>query len=230
LGTPELESHYARSSGPSDVILVTDLRETAHRPLWARGIVSVKLNVLRLKGAIFFTSRTAGCALRHSAQEVEAIQQRVRKENPMFIQRLSGAFAALILLTCVAAAQDQTQDQGKVIKHVTVKNTSAASGKEMYTSYCAVCHGIDGKGDGPAASALKAPPTDLTTLSMNNGGKFPSLKISAAIRGDANVPAHGSKDMPVWGSLFREMSQGHEGEVQQRVANLTKYIESLQAK
>jgi len=30
--------------------------------------------------------------------------------------------------------------------------------------------------------------------------------------------------------LFRGMSQGHEGEVQQRVANLTRYIESLQAK
>ncbi len=148
----------------------------------------------------------------------------------MSVKKLGWIFAALILFTCAAAGQDQTQEQNKVIKHTTVKSTSPASGKEMYLSYCAVCHGEDGKGNGPAAGALKAQPTDLTMLSKNNEGKYPSLKVSAAIRGDANVPAHGTKDMPVWGSLFWGMSQGHEGEVQQRIANLTKYIESLQAK
>ena len=100
----------------------------------------------------------------------------------------------------------------------------------MYTSYCAVCHGTDGKGGGPAASALKVAPADLTMLSKSNGGKYPALKVTSAIRGESNLPAHGSKEMPVWGSLFRDMSDGHEGEVQQRVANLTEYIESLQAK
>ena len=140
-------------------------------------------------------------------------------------------FAALILLTCAAAAQDQTQNQtSKTIQHVPIQPTSAASGKDMYTTYCAVCHGTDGKGGGPAASALKVPPTDLTMLSKNNGGKFPSLKVTSAIRGEADLPAHGSKDMPVWGKLFWSMSRGHESEVQQRVANLTHYIETLQAK
>jgi len=150
----------------------------------------------------------------------------------MSMRKLSWIFAALIIFTCALAAQDQKQDQtgGTVIKHVPVKSTSAASGKEMYLSYCAVCHGTDGKGGGPAASALKVPPSDLSALSKDNGGKFPSLKVSGAIHGDANVPAHGSKEMPVWGSLFRVMSNGHEGEVQQRVANLTRYIETLQAK
>jgi mono/diheme cytochrome c family protein len=100
----------------------------------------------------------------------------------------------------------------------------------MYTTYCAVCHGTDGKGGGPAASALKVPPADLTTLSKNNGGKYPALRVTSAIRGDSDHPAHGTKEMPVWGSLFWGMSHGHTGEVQQRVANLTEYIESLQAK
>ena len=146
------------------------------------------------------------------------------------ITALGWIIAALLLLTCAAATQDQMQDQSKVVKHTTVKSTSAASGKEMFKSYCAVCHGEDGKGNGPAASALKTPPADLTLLSKNNGGKFPALKVSSAIRGDTNVPAHGTKDMPVWGSVFWSMSQGHESEVQQRVANLTNYIEGLQAK
>jgi len=70
----------------------------------------------------------------------------------------------------------------------------------------------------------------LTLLSKNNGGKYPDMKVASSIRGDANLPAHGSKDMPVWGKLFWGMSHGHEGEVQQRVANLNQYVESLQAK
>jgi|SRR5271165_2020017 len=149
----------------------------------------------------------------------------------MSTRKLSWMLAALIVLTYTVAAQDQTQNQSpKVIQHVPVKQTSAASGKEMYTTYCAVCHGTDGKGGGPAASALKVPPTDLTLLSKSNGGKYPALKVAGAIRGEANVPAHGSKEMPVWGSLFMNMSHGHESEVQQRVSNLSQYIESLQAK
>ena len=141
--------------------------------------------------------------------------------------------AAIIFSGAIMAgqtAQDKTQDQTKVIKHEAVKNTSSASGKEMFISYCAVCHGTDGKGGGPAANALKAPPADLTVLSRNNGGKYPSMKVSTAIRGDGGVTAHGSKEMPVWGSIFNAMSQGHGGVVQQRIANLTKYFESLQAK
>jgi len=121
------------------------------------------------------------------------------------------------------------QDSGTTIKHTTVKPTSAASGKEMYTQYCAVCHGKDGKGGGPAAEALKTPPADLTMLAKNNGGKFPSDHVAAVLRGEGG-PAHGSKDMPVWGPVFWQMSHGSTGEVHQRVANLTKFIESLQAK
>ena len=149
----------------------------------------------------------------------------------MFIKKLALIFTALIVITCTVAAQDQPQDQNqKVIQHANIQPTSPASGKEMYTTYCAVCHGTDGKGGGPAATALKVPPTDLTLLSKKNGGKYPALKVTSSIRNESALPAHGSKEMPVWGALFWSMSSGHEAEVQQRVANLSKYIESLQAK
>jgi mono/diheme cytochrome c family protein len=150
----------------------------------------------------------------------------------MPIKKLILIVPVLIAFNCMATAQDQTQDQPKTtIQHVTIKPTSPASGKEMYTNYCAVCHGTDGKGGGPAASALKTPPADLTMLSKNNGGKYPALKVTATIRGGtSNLPAHGSKEMPVWGPLFWGMSNGHEAEVHQRVTNLTQYVESLQAK
>lgn len=116
------------------------------------------------------------------------------------------------------------------MKVAPAQQTSPASGKEMFKAYCASCHGTDAKGDGPAASALKTPPADLTMLAKNNGGKFPADKVTAVLRGQANLAAHGNQEMPVWGKVFWRMSQGHEGEVQQRVANLTHYLESLQAK
>jgi mono/diheme cytochrome c family protein len=100
----------------------------------------------------------------------------------------------------------------------------------MFKSYCAVCHGTDGKGNGPAASAMKTPPGDLTLLSQKNGGKYPSAHVASVIHGQAGLAAHGSQDMPVWGPLFSSISQGHEAQVQQRIANLVGYIETLQAK
>lgn len=145
----------------------------------------------------------------------------------MSTRKLIWILGALIVLALTLGAQEQPKT---TIKHVPIKPTSAASGQEMYKTYCAVCHGTDGKGGGPAAEALKTPPTDLTLLSKNNGGQYPSMKVAATIRGEANLPAHGSKEMPVWGKLFWSMSGGHEAEVQQRVTNLNSYIESLQAK
>lgn len=143
---------------------------------------------------------------------------------------VAAVLAAFALLAVAQQTQPQDQSTEKVIKHVPVKPTSPASGEEMYVNYCAVCHGRDGKGGGPAASALKTAPTDLTKLAAGNDGKYPALHVSSVIRGEANLPAHGSKEMPVWGPLFWRMSQGHEGEVQQRIANLNSYIESLQGK
>jgi mono/diheme cytochrome c family protein len=144
-----------------------------------------------------------------------------------FLKRSLTIVAGLVIPAMMASAQDQPKTE---IKHVPIKQTSAASGQEMYKNYCAVCHATDGKGNGPAAEALKVPPTDLTTLAEKNGGKYPALKVSAIIRGEETLAAHGSKDMPIWGKLFWSMSNGHEAEVQQRVANLNKYIESLQKK
>jgi mono/diheme cytochrome c family protein len=147
-------------------------------------------------------------------------------------RKLIWVFAVLAVFALALTAQNQPQaaQSQTVIKHVPIKQTSAASGEEMYNSYCAACHGRDGKGNGPAASALKSGPSDLTTLSSKNGGKYPSMKVSSVIRGEDVVASHGSRDMPIWGKLFWSISEGSDAEVLQRVANLNKYIESIQAK
>ena len=134
---------------------------------------------------------------------------------------------SLVAFGVAVSAQDKPE---KEIKHIPIKSTSPASGVDMYQTYCAVCHGKDGRGEGPAASALKVPPTDLTLLAQKNGGKYPTMKVVTTIRGEEPLPAHGSKDMPIWGKLFWSLSGGHEAQVQQRVSNLNSYIESLQKK
>ena len=135
-----------------------------------------------------------------------------------------------VMISAFAGAQSAPAQTPPVVKHVPITNASSSSGKEMFNSYCAVCHGADAKGNGPAASAMKAQPTDLTTLAQKNAGKYPAAHVAAVIRGQATLPSHGSQDMPMWGQLFSSISQGHEGEVQQRTANLVNYIEGLQAK
>jgi mono/diheme cytochrome c family protein len=136
---------------------------------------------------------------------------------------LCGSF---LLIAIIVHAQDDKPQ----LKHVPAPVTSATSGKEMFKSYCASCHGPSAKGDGPAAAALKSAPSDLTLLTKSNSGKFPSERVMSILRGQATVTAHGNRDMPVWGPVFWHISQGHESEVQQRIVNLTRYIESLQAK
>ena len=136
----------------------------------------------------------------------------------------------LVMISALAIAQDSAAQAAPTVKHVPITSAPSNSGKEMFNSYCAVCHGKDAKGSGPAAPAMKTPPTDLTTLAQKNGGKYPAAHVAAVIRGQSATPSHGSQDMPMWGPLFSSISQGHEAQVQQRVANLAKYIETLQAK
>lgn len=114
------------------------------------------------------------------------------------------------------------------VKKIPAPYTSPSSGKDMYIAYRAACHGKDGTGDGPAAPALKSAPTDLTLLAAKNGGKFPESHVVQTIKGDSATPSHGSKDMPVWGPIFRAMGTTSDSVVQLRVRNLTKYIASIQ--
>jgi mono/diheme cytochrome c family protein len=136
----------------------------------------------------------------------------------------------ITLFACATTLVSVAQDKEKGIKHVPAKVTSPASGEQMFNSYCASCHGKDGRGNGPAASALNKTPADLTTLAKRNGDKYPDMKVMAVLRGEATVAAHGTQEMPVWGPVFWHMSQGHASEVQQRIANLNNYLKSIQEK
>lgn len=140
--------------------------------------------------------------------------------------RQATTFVVLLLAVSLAGAQEKP-----VIKKVPMKATSPTSGKEMYTQYCAACHGTDAKGSGPAAAALKTAPADLTTLAKRSeGGSYPRDRVANILRSGTELAAHGSSDMPIWGPLFKSLDPTHDIAVQQRIKNLNDYLASIQAK
>lgn len=121
----------------------------------------------------------------------------------------------------------QTKD--KVIEKVPVVESDPSSGKKMYKDYCAVCHGVDGKGGGPAAGALKTTPRDLTTMAKRYGENAVALKVDTTLRFGLENKAHGTSEMPVWGPLFSATDRNQQA-LAMRVSNLAKYVQSLQEK
>ena len=140
---------------------------------------------------------------------------------PRRIPLLAAMVAAVVTL---AAAQETT------IKKQPIKPSDPTSGAAMYKQYCAVCHGTSGKGDGPAVPALKTPPPDLTTLAKRNNGKYPDDRVTSVLKFGTKTPAHGSADMPIWGPAFQSLKPGDTAIVALRIANVSSYIKTLQAK
>ena len=102
----------------------------------------------------------------------------------------------------------------------------SVEGPDLFRAYCASCHGVAAKGNGPAAPALKAKVPDLTLLARNNRGTFPAARVREAIMGD-KVVAHGSREMPIWGPIFHQIEWDIDrGNV--RLDNLVKFLESIQ--
>jgi mono/diheme cytochrome c family protein len=135
--------------------------------------------------------------------------------------RFKVLLVAFLLVVCANRAQD---------KPAHVEPPGVASGKQTYMHYCASCHGIDARGTGPAASALKSPPPDLTTLARRHDGKFPDEYVAGIVRFGQPISAHGSSDMPVWGPIFAVTEHGNEVAVRKLIKNLCDYLASIQEK
>jgi len=101
-----------------------------------------------------------------------------------------------------------------------------AWGKRLFLKHCSACHGSDGRGAGPAAAALKTAPPDLTQLRRAHEGKFPFLWVVGFIDGERPLPAHGSREMPIWGEVFRWREDDRGAKAQ--IYALAVYIESIQ--
>ena len=121
------------------------------------------------------------------------------------------------------------------MSHTGIGFASETTAARDYQEYCARCHGADGKGNGHDAGTIEGyQPTDLTRLSKNNSGKFPSQEIYDVIDGGKRVPGHSewNSPMPLWGMQFqfygKEYSPESEAQVKRRISALVQYLESIQ--
>ena len=116
-----------------------------------------------------------------------------------------------------------------LLLHVAVQAESTVEqviGELEYSSFCATCHGDDGRGNGPKANQLSATPTNLTLLSKLNGGSFPETAVYNIIDGRRAGDFHG-QEMPVWGEYFKEI-EGNEEVVDERISNLIEFLKNIQ--
>jgi mono/diheme cytochrome c family protein len=152
------------------------------------------------------------------------------------MRRLALGFLLLSVASATAFADDPANDPGKA----------------DYLNYCASCHGVDGKGNGPLAPTLKIAPSDLTVITKKNKGNFPYTLLRKTIesRELGLARAHGPREMPVWGPVFAQEPEGpapgataggggmYGANTAQcahlaakvRIMNIVDYIESIQEK
>src|SRR5687767_8505495 len=82
------------------------------------------------------------------------------------------------------------------------------TGARLYFNHCAACHGEEGEGTGPVATSMRVTMPNLRTLAQRNGGVFPGDNVTAYIDGRNTRAAHGDRQMPIWGDVFRGADQG----------------------
>ena len=102
------------------------------------------------------------------------------------------------------------------------------TGAELYTEYCAKCHGADGGGEGEMVEFRDAGLPDLRTLSQRNGGAFPLDEVIEMIDGRAELDAHGERFMPAWGEIFRFDEEHGDAMAHARILNLVLYLKRIQ--
>lgn len=104
------------------------------------------------------------------------------------------------------------------------------AGAYLYRTFCASCHGEEGRGNGPVAGLMLTRPSDLTTIGTRGGGQFNRPEVHMAIDGRRRVPGHGSADMPIWGDVLK-VTEGHDDAiVKKRIDAIVVHLESLQRK
>lgn len=146
-------------------------------------------------------------------------------KSQMHITKIAIALAASVALAILVFANKAASE---------ASDGEDPIGLTEYEIACMSCHGLDGKGDGPKARMLSIMPADLTRIALRNGGVFPARTIYDMIDGRGVIPAHGQRDMPIWGDRYRKT--GDPGEdpstVDQRARDLIQalvdYIEGIQ--
>jgi mono/diheme cytochrome c family protein len=133
---------------------------------------------------------------------------------------MAGGLATAVILVGTAMG-GAAQDRGSP--------TYDVSGSYTYRTYCASCHGLEGKGDGPLAENLRFFPPDLSQLARRNGGEYPAEDVARVVDGRNPIDGHGGPDMPVWGDAFKNPETGFDDEkVHLKILSVVDYLKTLQ--
>lgn len=144
--------------------------------------------------------------------------------------RLSIAMLVVLAVPALvaAAAPPSAAQESDSSAQETVEDASYGRGFTIFHRYCRSCHGKEGEGDGHVAQYLKVAPTNLTRLTADNGGEFPTERVRESIDGrEVSVPLHG-RDMPIWGAVFQVDEGQTEADVQRKLSDLIAYIQGIQ--
>jgi len=130
---------------------------------------------------------------------------------------------------CLAGPSAPAQSPGPHKTKPVYDESAAALGASTYRTYCAACHGKEGRGDGVLAGQLRVRPPDLTKVADRNKGTFPTDRIARIVDGRQAVKAHGDSDMPVWGeALLKTREAYNEEQVKKQISDLVSFIASIQ--
>lgn len=170
--------------------------------------------------------RTAGCPVL-TVREPRAVEWHRPRAAAMASAVMSAVFAAALLSPLgVTRAEAQTATDPAV-----VEMTQRVTGRATFQTYCVMCHGTEGRGDGRLAAHMTRKPSDLTGITKRNGGEFPSELVFRTIDGRQPVRGHGGPDMPAWGDTFLKSREGGDANsVRETIDSLVRYVESIQAK
>jgi len=133
---------------------------------------------------------------------------------------VTAAIGGLVLLTAAPA-------RAQKIERKAAQPVASVQGADTFKAYCAVCHGADARGTGPAAKALAKVPADLTTIAKRHG-HFSQNDVENTILG-TDVLSHGTREMPIWGPVFLSVSGNDTSFAKLRLSNLVTYLKSIQA-
>ena len=128
-----------------------------------------------------------------SSEKEELI--RLRKENKQL--NMKKIIHTAILLTLLAVSPIA----------VSADVPLAYEGRGLFVSYCQLCHGTSGKGDGPLAKAMKIRPSDLTITIRARSDTFLMRTITG--KGRQTITGRDrhnllSNAMPEWKDIFSE--------------------------
>ncbi len=127
--------------------------------------------------------------------------------------------ATVVFLHITAGRCDEIRGDG-------CKPLTEISGRNLFAENCTVCHGLDGKGGGPLATALNLTPPDLTTLAARGNGEFPSEHVLSILRHGGSETIDGDKTMPAWAKIFAHECGAAYG--QQAILELRSYLKTIQ--